>query len=123
MAADDTGGPRAYRRLGLAPFDYDRQLALVGVRTPGGTTLLVVKGAPEAVLVRCAEVLAGAQSTLARLFANGARVIAVATRDAPGLTTPGPANEHDLQLAGFLTFVDRPRPTPAPPSPNWAASA
>jgi P-type Mg2+ transporter len=108
-AVDRAGGPDAYQRLGLPPFDHDRQLASVAVRTPAGTTLLVVKGAPEAVLVRCAEVPASAQATLARLFADGARVIAVATRDAPGLTTPRPADEHGLLLAGFLTFIDRPK--------------
>jgi P-type Mg2+ transporter len=110
LAADPAGGPRAYQRLGLAPFDHDRQLASVAVRTPAATTLLVTKGAPEAVLARCLEVPADAQATLERLFADGARVIAVATRDAPELTTPAPADEHDLCLAGFLTFSDRPKP-------------
>jgi P-type Mg2+ transporter len=109
LAVDPTSGPRAYQRLGLAPFDHDRQLASVAVRTPAGTTLLVTKGAPEAVLTRCAEAPADAQATLARLFADGARVIAVATRQAPGLTTPTPADEHDLHLVGFLTFIDRPK--------------
>jgi P-type Mg2+ transporter len=109
LADDPTGGPRAYQRLGLVPFDHDRQLASVAVRTPTAATRLVVKGAPEAVLDRCAEVPADAPATLARLFADGARVIAVATRDAPELTTPGPADEHGLHLAGFLTFVDRPK--------------
>jgi Mg2+-importing ATPase len=109
LAADTTGGPGTYQRLGLAPFDHERQLASVAVHTTGGTTLLVVKGAPEAVLPRCVEVPADAQATVARLFADGARVIAVATRQAPGLTTPGPADEHDLHLAGFLTFIDRPK--------------
>jgi P-type Mg2+ transporter len=71
-AADATGGPRAYQRLGLAPFDHDRQLASVAVRTGSGATLLVAKGAPEAVLARCAEVPGDAQATVARLFAAGA---------------------------------------------------
>jgi Mg2+-importing ATPase len=48
-------------------------------------------------------------NALQRLFADGARVVAVATRDAPGLTTPDPSDEHDLRLAGFLTFIDRPK--------------
>ena len=42
LAADATGGPLAYQRLGLAPFDHDRQLASVAVRTSTGVTLLVV---------------------------------------------------------------------------------
>ena len=109
LAADPTGGPDAYQRLGLAPFDHDRQLASVAVRSGTATTLLVTKGAPEAVLARCLNVPADAQATLARLFADGARVIAVATRQAPGLTTPGPADERGLHLAGFLTFIDRPK--------------
>jgi Mg2+-importing ATPase len=109
LAADRAGGPGAYQRLGLAPFDHDRQLASVAVRIPTGATVLVTKGAPEAVLDRCVDVPAQAQATLARLFADGARVIAAATRDGPGLTTPEPADEHGLHLAGFLTFVDRPK--------------
>ncbi len=109
LAADATGGPRAYQRLGLAPFDHDRQLASVAVHTATGTTLLVAKGAPEAVLARCVDVPAAAQATVARLFADGARVVAVATRDAPGLTAPGPSDEHGLHLAGLLTFIDRPK--------------
>jgi len=109
VAADPTGGPDAYQRLGLVPFDHDRQLASVAVRTPAATTLLVAKGAPEAVLARCLNVPADSQATLARLFADGARVIAVATRQAPGLTTPTSADERGLHLAGFLTFIDRPK--------------
>jgi P-type Mg2+ transporter len=109
LAADATGGPGSYQRLGLAPFDHERQLASVAVRTTGGTTLLVVKGAPEAVLARCVDVPADGLNALQRLFADGARVVAVATRDAPGLTTPDPSDEHDLHLAGFLTFIDRPK--------------
>jgi len=102
-------GPSAYQRLGLLPFDHDRQLASVVARTAHGDTLLVTKGAPEAVLSRCADLPALAHQTLDRLFADGARVVAVATRDAPGLVHPGPGDERDLHLAGFLTFVDRPK--------------
>jgi P-type Mg2+ transporter len=109
LAADPTGGPGSYQRLGLAPFDHERQLASVAVRTTVGATLLVVKGAPEAVLARCVDVPADGLNALQRLFADGARVVAVATRDAPGLTTPDPSDEHDLRLAGFLTFIDRPK--------------
>jgi Mg2+-importing ATPase len=37
-------------------------------------------------------------------------VVAVAVRDAPGLSEPGGGDERDLRLAGFLTFIDRPKP-------------
>jgi Mg2+-importing ATPase len=102
-------GPNAYTRLGLVPFDHDRQLASVAVRAPSGVELLVTKGAPEAIVGRCREVPPGTEATLERLFGEGARVVAVATRTWEGLRQPGPEDEHDLQLAGFLTFTDRPK--------------
>ena len=46
---------------------------------------------------------------LDRQFAAGSRVIAVATRAADGRTTLSADDERDLDLAGFLTFVDRPK--------------
>ncbi len=104
-----TGGPGTYQRLGIAPFDHERQLASVTARTAAGTTLLVTKGAPEAVLGRCVDVPSEVAATPQRLFADGARVVAVATRDAPGLIDPEPDDERELHLAGFLTFVDRPK--------------
>jgi P-type Mg2+ transporter len=107
---DTADGPRSYRRLGLVPFDHDRQLASALVDTPELIRVLVTKGAPEAVLARCTDVPSEAQTTLSRLFADGARVVAVATRDASGLVEAGPHDEEELHLAGFLTFIDRPKP-------------
>jgi P-type Mg2+ transporter len=46
-------------------------------------------------------------------FAADSRVVAVATRDAAGKTTLSEADEHDLALAGFLTFLDPPKPDAA----------
>ena len=105
----DPEGVRAYQRIGQLPFDHDRQLASVVVRSAGGVTL-ITKGAPEAVLARCVDVPVTAASVLEALFADGARVVAVATRQASGLTSPTAADEKDLHLAGFLTFIDRPKP-------------
>jgi Mg2+-importing ATPase len=102
-------GVPAYERLGALPFDHDRQLASVVVRGPGGS-ILITKGAPEALIARCADVPQSALALLDRLFEEGARVVAIATRPAGSLRVPGPADEGDLQLAGFLTFVDRPKP-------------
>ena len=99
----------AHERLGLLPFDHDRQLASVVTRTPNGTTTLITKGAPEAVMARCVDVPPASQAVLDGLFGDGARVVAVATRDAPGLVQPAAADERDLRLAGFLSFVDRPK--------------
>jgi Mg2+-importing ATPase len=101
--------PTAYARLGLLPFDHQRQLVSVLVRSPDGGTLVVTKGAPEAVMARSVEIPPEAETTLAGLFADGARVVAVAARDAPGLATVTAADEHGLRLVGFLTFIDRPK--------------
>ena len=46
-------------------------------------------------------------------FAAGSRVVAVATRGAAGLTTLTAADEHDMHLAGFLVFLDQPKPSAA----------
>jgi P-type Mg2+ transporter len=101
-------GVPAYARLGALPFDHERQLSSVIVRGPGGA-LLITKGAPEALIARCSNVPEGSLAVLERLFEDGARVVAVATRAAGDLVAPTPADEHDLRLCGFLTFVDRPK--------------
>jgi Mg2+-importing ATPase len=99
--------PSAFARLGRVPFDHERQMASVLVDGPTGR-LLVTKGAPESVLARCVALPETAGPTLDRLFAEGARVVAVATRT--GTTTkPCRDDERDLTLIGFLTFVDRPK--------------
>jgi len=104
-SADDVN---RYTRLDMSPFDHERQLASALVRSPDDTLRVIAKGAPEAVLSRCIGVTAEWQSTLDALFADGARVVAVASRPATG-TTLSPDDEHDLHLDGFLTFVDRPK--------------
>ena len=47
--------------------------------------------------------------TLDELFAEGARVVAVATRTGTDAQDPTTDDERDLTLVGFLTFVDRPK--------------
>jgi Mg2+-importing ATPase len=103
---DPLGGAR---RLALAPFDYERRLASVLIAEADGKRHVVTKGAPEAVLARCVDVPATAADQLDQLFAGGARVIAVATRDGAGMTSVTPAEERDLELAGFLSFSDPPK--------------
>ena len=98
-----------YRRRGIVPFDHDRQLASVLVDDPDGRPLVVVKGAPESVLARCADVPAATHDALEGLFAEGSRVVAVAVRDGSGVATLGAADESGLTLVGFLTFADRPK--------------
>jgi Mg2+-importing ATPase len=106
--AADTGTDRS-RRIADLPFDHRRRLASVLVEEGDGRRRIVVKGAPEEVLARCADVPAQAQAVLDDQFATGGRVIAVATRAAQGRTTLSTDDEHDLELFGYLTFVDRPK--------------
>jgi P-type Mg2+ transporter len=107
-----TDGVAAYTRLGQLPFDHDRQLASVVVRGAKGS-MLITKGAPEVVLERCDELPEESRSVLEKLFGDGARVVAVASRPVPDTLSPTAADEHGLRLAGFLTFVDRPKPDAA----------
>lgn len=110
-AAPGEGGSPAYRRLGILPFDHKRQMTSVLVAQQGRPPMLITKGAPEAVLARCPALPDSAQTTLDKLFADGGRVIAVATRDLPaGTSAITTQDERQLTLAGFLTFADRPKP-------------
>jgi P-type Mg2+ transporter len=102
-------GADGARRLASRPFDHQRRLASVLVEGRGEREV-IVKGAPELVLARCSDVTPEAQAVVDAQFAAGSRVIAVATRVADGgreaLTED---DEHELDLAGFLAFVDRPK--------------
>ena len=99
----------SYRRLGVLPFDHERQLASVVVAGHDDGPLLVTKGAPEVVLDRCAAVPGTAHQTLESLFNDGARVVAVASRPAGSVGTPTAGDEKGLTFEGFLTFADRPK--------------
>lgn len=109
-APDAAEAPTAeYPRLALLPFDHERRMTSALVRSPTGERLLVVKGAPEIVLERCGDVPAPAHATLSAQFAQGSRVVAVASRPAPDLTAIAPEDERGLSLAGFLVFLDQPK--------------
>src|SRR5262249_47645068 len=110
-AASETGGSPAYRRLAILPFDHRRQMTSVLVAQQDHPPKLITKGAPEAVLARSQAAPESAQTTLDKLFADGERVIAIATRDLPsGTSAITTQDERQLTLAGFLTFPDRPKP-------------
>lgn len=95
-------------RIAVLPFDHTRRATSALVDTDDGR-LLVVKGAPEQVIACCEHVPEAAQRTLSSLFADGRRVVAVATRAADGLTRLTAADETGLALAGFLVFADNPK--------------
>ena len=101
-------GIAAVTRLAALPFDHASRATSVLVEDTVGRRL-VVKGAPEQVLARCVDVPSTAQQTLSTLFADGRRVVAVASRPAPGLTHLTAADEDGLTLEGFLVFADNPK--------------
>jgi Mg2+-importing ATPase len=100
----------AYRRVTELPFDHDRQMGSVVIDTPDEGRMMVTKGAPEAVIARCSEVPTPMHNNiLERVFAEGARVVAVGVRAAVGVQTIAREDERDLQLLGILVFRDPPK--------------
>jgi Mg2+-importing ATPase len=109
VAASTMTPVRDYRRLDLVPFDHERRMTATLVQRGDAEPLLVLKGAPESVLPRCAPVPDAAQTALQDLYAAGARVIAVAVRPLPGAARIDEGDERDLRLLGFLEFTDPPK--------------
>ncbi|CAN5731788.1 magnesium-translocating P-type ATPase [soil metagenome] len=113
------------------PFDFERRIMSVVVRTPEGNDRIIAKGAPEAIFPRCADFrLDGRRLPMdhphieelkreyERLSTEGFRVLAIATKDASphpivaAHATPyGKADECDLILEGYVAFLDPPKET------------
>ena len=98
-----------FERIAELPFDHERQMCSVLVRGADGALKLVTKGAPEVVLEQCVNVDDSVRAVLDALFADGERVIAVASRDRGVVLTVGVKDEVELTLEGFLTFADKPK--------------
>ncbi|MGW1055372.1 magnesium-translocating P-type ATPase [Streptomyces sp. NPDC002521] len=109
----------AYDGVAAIPFDAVRRLSTAVVRTPGrlGTHTLVVKGAVEAVLDRCAlddDERAPLSELAARAAEDGLRVLAVATAERPARTRGyTPADERALAFRGLVTLHDALTPSAA----------
>ena len=101
-----------FRRVAISPFDHDRRCVSV-LAEHDGQVLLITKGAPEAVFDRCTNVPDEGRRVLDAEFSAGNRVVAVASRPAPGMTTLSTNDERDLTLSGFLVFLDQPKPSAA----------
>jgi Mg2+-importing ATPase len=97
-----------FHRIATLPFDHERRATSTLV-DDGGERVLVVKGAPEQVMARCASIPIGAQKVLDALFDEGRRVVAVANRSATRLTAITATDEAGLVLQGFLVFADEPK--------------
>jgi Mg2+-importing ATPase len=106
--AADPGLTAGTRRVAALPFDHTRRAASALI-DDGGERWLIVKGAPEQVLARCVDVPTAATTTLDAQFADGRRVVAVAIKEAPSLSSITAADETGLRFQGFLCFADEPK--------------
>lgn len=120
-----------YTKVDEIPFDFQRRIMSVVVRTPEEKDRIISKGAPEAIFPRCANFeLAGQlypmdhahindlKKEYEKLSADGFRVLAIATRDTvphgvvAGDATPySTSDEADLILNGYVAFLDPPKET------------
>jgi P-type Mg2+ transporter len=111
------------------PFDFQRRIMSVVVRTAEGGDRIISKGAPEAIFQRCSSFrLDGKLEPMdhphieqlsreyERLSADGFRVLAIATKDLPAhgaipahATAYGKADECELILVGYVAFLDPPK--------------
>jgi Mg2+-importing ATPase len=110
----------SYRKIAEIPFDFERRLISV-VAQDGNSRIIITKGAPESILARCnAYEIDGKQypldpearpqheKTFQTFSAEGFRVLAVAYRPIEVQPKYDREDEHDLVLAGFITFIDPP---------------
>jgi Mg2+-importing ATPase len=114
-----------YAKVDEIPFDFERRLMSVIVRSPEGKDRIISKGAPEAIFPRCKHFeLDGELSPMEhvridelrheyeQLGRNGFRVLAIASKDMePKDTGYGRDDEKDLILNGYLAFLDPPKDT------------
>ncbi len=108
------------------PFDFERRIMSVVVRTPEGKDLIISKGAPEAIFPKCASFtldgkldsmdhahIEGLEKEYQRLSAEGFRVLAIATKEVEPRGNYGKADEAELILQGYVAFLDPPKETAA----------
>ncbi len=122
-------GVPALVKVDEIPFDFERRMMSVVVRTPAGQDRLISKGAPEAIFPKCTTFrldgkllpmdhphLEELKKEYERLSADGFRVLAIATREEPPrgpvemhATPYGKADERELVLEGYVAFLDPPK--------------
>jgi Mg2+-importing ATPase len=118
-----------FTKVDEIPFDFQRRIMSVVVRTPEGKDRIISKGAPESLLPKCksAELdgtllpmdhqhIEDLKKEYELLSADGFRVLAIATKDveprgavAAGATPYGKADEQELILRGYVAFLDPPK--------------
>ncbi|MCE9527532.1 MAG: magnesium-translocating P-type ATPase [Planctomycetales bacterium] len=120
-----------YAKVDEIPFDFQRRIMSVVVRTPEGKDRIISKGAPEAIFPCCTNFeldgklypmdhahIDELKKEYERLSADGFRVLAIATKDVEphgivaGDATPySKSDESELILNGYVAFLDPPKET------------
>jgi P-type Mg2+ transporter len=110
------------------PFDFERRIMSVVVRTPDGRDRIISKGAPEAMFPCCRqfeldgrlqpmehETIDSLRREYEKLSRQGFRVLAIASKEVePRSLAYTRHDEHDLILNGYLAFLDPPKESAAP---------
>ena len=118
----------AFRKVDEIPFDFTRRRMSVVVAEHDEHHLLICKGAVDEILSVCTQVRHGDASepltgelltrvreVTADLNEQGLRVVAVASKELPpSRQVYGVADEQDLDLVGYVAFLDPPKESTAP---------
>jgi Mg2+-importing ATPase len=115
-----------YHKLDELPFDFTRRMMSVLVQDPGGKAVLLTKGAPEEVFLRCShfeldgnesamdpERVVGLKQKYDSLSNDGFRVLAVASKELTDQQLCVRDDERNLVLRGYVAFLDPPKDTAA----------
>lgn len=97
----------AIEKLDEIPFDFTRKRVSIVVRDRDRVRL-ITKGAVAHVLEVCSAP-PDVEERVSGWNGNGIRVVAVAVRELDPKPSYGHADERDLTLAGFVTFLDEPK--------------
>ena len=116
-----------YIKVDEIPFDFSRRRMSVVVEDKNGKRQMITKGAVEEILSVCSfveyngrvepltkEIKAEVSRTVDSINAEGMRVIAVAQKTNPApVGAFGIADENEMVLIGYLSFLDPPKETTA----------
>jgi Mg2+-importing ATPase len=112
-----------FKKLDEVPFDFDRRRMSVVVKTPQNKVRMMTKGAVEEMLKVCRYVeingkieplsqqrQVAMEALMQRYNRDGLRVVAVAYREFSNTQENySVADENELILVGYLTFLDPPK--------------
>jgi P-type Mg2+ transporter len=118
-----------YTKVDEIPFDFQRRVMSVVVRTPEGKDRIISKGAPEAIFPRCGNfelegerypmdhlLIDELKEEYERLSRDGFRVLAIASKDVEPKgngAVYGRDDEQGLILNGYVAFLDPPKDSAA----------